>query len=96
MAALKAREVREQLKNKVDPAVLKILCMIADEIGQVDKATNELAKIVDQVIDNMQHLQNAMGNIVGVLNTMPNAVSALENLKGTPGDQGGDDGHGSN
>ena len=93
--ALKVREIRELLKDKVDPMVLKMLCMMADETGQVDKATNELAKIVDQLVDNMQLLQNAMGNIVGVLNTMPNAVAALQKIKGSEEDQGGDDGHGS-
>jgi hypothetical protein len=52
--------------------------------------------MVDKLIDNMQLLQNAMGNITGVLNMMPDAVSKLQKLKGTPEDQGGDDGHGSN
>jgi hypothetical protein len=69
--------------------------MQADEIGQLDKAINELAKMMDQIVDNMMHIQNAMGNVIGVLGTIPNAVDALKKMKGEVIDIGGDDGHGS-
>ena len=93
--ATKAREIRELLKDNTDPRVIKFLCMLADDAQQNERALAELAKLLDTVVDNMQLLQNAMGNITGVLDKMPQAVKILKSIKGSEEDQGGNDGHGS-
>lgn len=93
---LKAREIREHLQKDTDPRIVKFLCMMADDINQNERAIAEVAKLLDMLTDNMQLIQNAMGNITGVLDKMPAARKLLQSLKGTPGDQGGNDGHGSN
>lgn len=94
--ATKAREIRELLQDNADPRVIKFLCMLADDAQQNERTIVELAKLVDMLTDNMQLLQNAMGNITGVLDKMPQAAKILKSIKGSTQDQGGNDGHGSN
>lgn len=94
--ALKAREIREFLQKDTDPRIVKFLCMLADDAQQNERAIAELAKLLDQMATNMLHIQNAMGNIIGVMDKMPQAQKILKSIQGAPIDQGGDDGHGSN
>lgn len=94
--ATKAREIRELLKDNTDPRVIKFLCMLADDAQQNERSIAEVAKLLDMLTDNLQLVQNAMGNITGVLDKMPAARKLLQSIKGTPDDQGGNDGHGSN
>lgn len=94
--ATKAREIREFLQKDTDPRIVKFLCMLADDAQQNERTIAELAKIVDMMADNMLHIQNAMTNIVGVMDKMPQAQKLLKSIRGVTVDQGGDDGHGSN
>ena len=95
---IKPSEIRLALKNKLDPDVLKILLVIADDNRQLNSQMTEFAKIVDQAIDNMQVIQNVLKNVTGTLEQMPSAQNVLKSLRGNivEGDLKGDDGHGSN
>lgn len=82
--ATKAREIREFLQKDTDPRIVKFLCMLADDAQQNERAIVELAKLIDSLTDTMQLMQNSVGNVIGVLDQMPQAQKILKSLKGSP------------
>lgn len=59
---IKAREVRERLKGKVDPDVSVVLEAMAEEQYQIGKQLTEMANGLNQVIDTLSNITNVVGH----------------------------------
>lgn len=80
MAALKAREVRERCKGRVDPQVMYCLEALAEQQGVIKQELMELAKGFDQVL-------NIMNTLVTVGEQVRTHSETLNKMRG----QGDDD-----
>jgi hypothetical protein len=51
MAALRARDIRDKLKGKVDLAVIQTLEVLAEQQHQLDKALGDIVLLTNQMAD---------------------------------------------
>lgn len=69
MPALRARDIRDKLRGKVDPAVSNTLEVLAEQQHQLDKGLAEVVMLVNQMAD-------ITTNFVGVAEQMKKVVDA--------------------
>ena len=60
---LRAREVREKLKGRVDPHVSEVLENIAEQQFHIAKAVTQVVQIVDTLVDQYQDVIKIAGNL---------------------------------
>ena len=53
---MKAREIRERLKGKVDPEVLTCLCAMAESLSSQQQEISMLASTIDRLADILMQL----------------------------------------
>ncbi len=58
---LRAREVRDRCKGRVDPQVMYCLEALAEQQGVMRQQLTELAEITDQTINAVNNLAGALG-----------------------------------
>lgn len=81
---LRARDVRERLHNKTDPAVLTVLCQLAEvNHGNVLHLAS-LAQMLDQAIDMLQSFTDVAANMKNRTDAMARAMG--EEVEGAPTD----------
>ena len=69
---IKAREVKERLNNKVDPAVVQVLCTMAEQMQEMQRQLYIIASHTDQVI-------HIIGDITNVIDAHNSVVRKLDN-----------------
>ncbi len=77
---IKAREVREQLKNVVDPRLLKILELMAEDLAYHKQLLNMMAGMMDQMADNHAKLFHVAGKIheQGIASQLKNKTTEIQ------------------
>jgi hypothetical protein len=53
---MKAREIRERLKGKIDPEVLTCLCAMAESLSSQQQEISMLASTIDRLADILMQL----------------------------------------
>lgn len=71
MAILKARDVRERLKGRVDPQVSFVLEALAEQQHTMIKSIMEISQMVDKMAD-------IIGNFVQVADNMKRTVDGMK------------------
>jgi hypothetical protein len=72
---MKAREVRERLKGRVDPEVSICMEALAEKIGGLQKQIMDMALAQDEMI-------NIISNFASVAENMKNTVDTMKNIQG--------------
>lgn len=60
---MKAREVREQLKDHADPRVLRVIEALAEDISSMKQVVLELANMMDQQTTIIGDMVNVTGRV---------------------------------
>ena len=71
---LRARDIREQLKGKIDPALLHTLEMLAEQDGILRQQVMKLAEMFNDT-------QDLLNKLIGVLKIATDKVDAVAKLK---------------
>ena len=72
---MKAREVRERLKGRVDPEVSLCMEALAERIVGLQKQLMDMAMMQDE-------MTNIMSNFASVAQNMKSTVDAMKNIQG--------------
>ena len=72
---MKAREVRERLKGRVDPEVSLCMEALAERIVGLQKQLMDMAMMQDE-------MTNIMSNFASVAQNMKSTVDAIKNIQG--------------
>ena len=72
---MKAREVRERLKGRVDPEVSICIEALAERIGGLQKQIMDMALMQDE-------MTNIVSNFASVAENMKSTVDAMRNIQG--------------
>ena len=78
---MKAREIRERLRGKVDPELLRVLEALGEHVSAQKQETMALAEIQNKTIDIVMSLGT----------TIEGAVNAVDELKKIRGPSNGED-----
>ena len=76
---MKAREVRERLKGRVDPEVSLCMEALAERIVGLQKQLMDMAMMQDE-------MTNIMSNFASVAENMKSTVDAMKNIQGDESD----------
>ena len=80
---MKAREIREQLRNVVDPRLLTCLEAICEEL-QLQKHTQvELAKMMNQLADNLNLTHRLLGSSIEHIERMKGINKNINEIRET-------------
>ena len=72
---MSAREVRERLKDKVDPQVSHCIEALAEQLGVQQQQLMDMALMQDQMVA-------ILGNFVNGLDSMKEATQSMDKIKG--------------
>ena len=78
---MRAREVRERLKDKVDPQVSHCIEALAEQLGVLQQQLMDMALMQDQVVA-------IVSNFVNGLEGMKEATESMNKIKGDDDESG--------
>jgi hypothetical protein len=78
---MRAREVRERLKDKADPMVSQCIEALAEQIGVQQQQLIDMALMQDQMIA-------ILNNFVNGLDSMKEATESMDKIRGDDDDSG--------
>ena len=78
---MRAREVRERLKDKADPMVSQCIEALAEQIGVQQQQLMDMALMQDQMIA-------ILNNFVNGLDSMKKATESMDKIRGDDDDSG--------
>tara|TARA_R100001143_G_C3325303_1_gene116753 strand:+ start:705 stop:950 length:246 start_codon:yes stop_codon:yes gene_type:complete len=78
---MRAREVRERLKDKADPMVSQCIEALAEQLGVQQQQLMDMALMQDQMIA-------ILNNFVNGLDSMKEATESMDKIRGDDDDSG--------
>ena len=78
-ARIRARDIREQLKGKIDPTLLQTLEGLAEQDGTLRVQIEMLADLVNKFSDQVVKLSEVMGVVTDKVNAMQQIKDAALN-----------------
>lgn len=75
--AMKAREIRERLKDYADPRIVHILCGLAEDANVMRQQIFEMAQQMDQHLNILQNFTQIAENMKSTVDSMK-AISKTE------------------
>lgn len=70
MASLKARDIQSKLQHKFDPALVNILCALAERDEVLAKQNLSLAEAYDRLVNMFQRVIQGVGGMSGDVKKM--------------------------